>query len=82
MQRYKDFVAVRTLITLSPPPPFSSVSQLEANARKRRPSISPIIVRQQEKEERARMATSGPVDITQVMSKLSNKGKEVPPPKK
>uniref|UniRef100_A0A8C7GT78 Regulator of G protein signaling 9b n=1 Tax=Oncorhynchus kisutch TaxID=8019 RepID=A0A8C7GT78_ONCKI len=53
-----------------------------ANARKRRPSISPIIVRQQEKEERARMATSGPVDITQVMSKLSNKGKEVPPPKK
>uniref|UniRef100_A0A8C7GTH0 Regulator of G protein signaling 9b n=1 Tax=Oncorhynchus kisutch TaxID=8019 RepID=A0A8C7GTH0_ONCKI len=49
---------------------------------KRRPSISPIIVRQQEKEERARMATSGPVDITQVMSKLSNKGKEVPPPKK
>uniref|UniRef100_A0A8C8HIF0 RGS domain-containing protein n=1 Tax=Oncorhynchus tshawytscha TaxID=74940 RepID=A0A8C8HIF0_ONCTS len=59
-----------------------SVSQLEANARKRRPSISPIIVRQQEKEERARMATSGPVDITQVMSKLSNKGKEVPPPKK
>ncbi|XP_055734234.1 regulator of G-protein signaling 9-like isoform X1 [Salvelinus fontinalis] len=43
-----------------------SVSQLEANARKRRPSISPIIVRQQEKEERARMATSGPVDITQL----------------
>uniref|UniRef100_A0A8C7RS86 RGS domain-containing protein n=1 Tax=Oncorhynchus mykiss TaxID=8022 RepID=A0A8C7RS86_ONCMY len=82
MQRWKDFVIVRTVITLSPPPPFSSVSQLEANARKRRPSISPIIVRQQEKEERARMATSGPVDITQVMSKLSNKGKEVPPPKK
>uniref|UniRef100_A0A8C8HEG7 Regulator of G protein signaling 9b n=1 Tax=Oncorhynchus tshawytscha TaxID=74940 RepID=A0A8C8HEG7_ONCTS len=50
-----------------------------ANARKRRPSISPIIVRQLEQEERARMATSGPVDITQVMSKLSNKGKEVPP---
>ncbi|CAB1311844.1 unnamed protein product, partial [Coregonus sp. 'balchen'] len=38
-----------------------SVSQLEANARKRRPSISPIVVRQQEKEERARMATSGPL---------------------
>uniref|UniRef100_A0A674E1X5 Regulator of G protein signaling 9b n=1 Tax=Salmo trutta TaxID=8032 RepID=A0A674E1X5_SALTR len=50
--------------------------------RKRRPSISPIIVRQLEQEERARMATSGPVDITQVMSKLSNKGKEVPPSKK
>uniref|UniRef100_A0A6Q2ZCQ3 Regulator of G protein signaling 9b n=1 Tax=Esox lucius TaxID=8010 RepID=A0A6Q2ZCQ3_ESOLU len=59
-----------------------SVTQLEANAKKRRPSLSPIIVRQQEEEERARMATSGPVDITQVMSKLSNKGKEVPPPKK
>uniref|UniRef100_A0A8C7QS65 RGS domain-containing protein n=1 Tax=Oncorhynchus mykiss TaxID=8022 RepID=A0A8C7QS65_ONCMY len=59
-----------------------SVPQLEANARKRRPSISPIIVRQLEQEERARMATSGPVDITQVMSKLSNKGKEVPPSKK
>uniref|UniRef100_A0A6Q2ZB27 Regulator of G protein signaling 9b n=1 Tax=Esox lucius TaxID=8010 RepID=A0A6Q2ZB27_ESOLU len=58
------------------------VTQLEANAKKRRPSLSPIIVRQQEEEERARMATSGPVDITQVMSKLSNKGKEVPPPKK
>uniref|UniRef100_A0A674E2S4 Regulator of G protein signaling 9b n=1 Tax=Salmo trutta TaxID=8032 RepID=A0A674E2S4_SALTR len=42
------------------------VSQLEANARKRRPSISPIIVRQLEQEERARMATSGPVDITQL----------------
>uniref|UniRef100_A0A8C7JE51 Regulator of G-protein signaling 9 n=1 Tax=Oncorhynchus kisutch TaxID=8019 RepID=A0A8C7JE51_ONCKI len=59
-----------------------SVPQLEANARKRRPSISPIIIRQLEQEERARMATSGPVDITQVMSKLSNKGKEVPPSKK
>uniref|UniRef100_A0A8C8CRE6 RGS domain-containing protein n=1 Tax=Oncorhynchus tshawytscha TaxID=74940 RepID=A0A8C8CRE6_ONCTS len=47
-------------------PDQHSVSQLEANARKRRPSISPIIVRQQEKEERARMATSGPVDITQL----------------
>ncbi|XP_023849548.2 regulator of G-protein signaling 9 [Salvelinus sp. IW2-2015] len=59
-----------------------SVSQLEANARKRRPSISTIIARQLEQEERARMATRGPVDITQVMSKLSNKGKEVPPSKK
>uniref|UniRef100_A0A3P8ZC11 Regulator of G protein signaling 9b n=1 Tax=Esox lucius TaxID=8010 RepID=A0A3P8ZC11_ESOLU len=63
-------------------PEQHSVTQLEANAKKRRPSLSPIIVRQQEEEERARMATSGPVDITQVMSKLSNKGKEVPPPKK
>ncbi|XP_062330486.1 regulator of G-protein signaling 9-like [Osmerus eperlanus] len=59
---------------------FSDV-QLEQNARKRRPSISPIILRQQEEEQRAKLAASGPVDITQVMSKLSNKGKEVPPKK-
>ncbi|KAJ7987809.1 hypothetical protein DPEC_G00330360 [Dallia pectoralis] len=43
-----------------------SVTQLETNAKKRRPSLSPIIVRQQEEEEKARMATSGPVDITQL----------------
>ncbi|KAL0984082.1 hypothetical protein UPYG_G00136870 [Umbra pygmaea] len=51
---------------IDPNPHRFSVTQLEANARKRRPSLSPIIVRQQEEEERARMATSGPVDITQL----------------
>uniref|UniRef100_A0A3B4Z5G3 Regulator of G-protein signaling 9-like n=1 Tax=Stegastes partitus TaxID=144197 RepID=A0A3B4Z5G3_9TELE len=48
----------------------------------RRPSLSPIILRQQEEEQRAKMAASAPVDITQVMSKLSQQGKEgkeVPP---
>uniref|UniRef100_A0A669F750 Regulator of G protein signaling 9b n=1 Tax=Oreochromis niloticus TaxID=8128 RepID=A0A669F750_ORENI len=45
----------------------------------RRPSLSPIIIRQQEQEQKAKMAASAPVDITQVMSKLSKQGKEVPP---
>uniref|UniRef100_A0A7N6BDE9 Regulator of G protein signaling 9b n=1 Tax=Anabas testudineus TaxID=64144 RepID=A0A7N6BDE9_ANATE len=44
-----------------------------------RPSLSPIILRQQEQEQRAKMAASAPVDITQVMSKLSKQGKNVPP---
>uniref|UniRef100_A0A669CNK9 Regulator of G protein signaling 9b n=1 Tax=Oreochromis niloticus TaxID=8128 RepID=A0A669CNK9_ORENI len=56
-----------------------SDSQLEQNARNRRPSLSPIIIRQQEQEQKAKMAASAPVDITQVMSKLSKQGKEVPP---
>ncbi|XP_035997967.1 regulator of G-protein signaling 9 isoform X1 [Fundulus heteroclitus] len=53
--------------------------QLEQNARNRRPSLSPIIIRQQEQEQRAKMAASAPVDITQVMSKLSKQGKEMGP---
>ncbi|XP_035997968.1 regulator of G-protein signaling 9 isoform X2 [Fundulus heteroclitus] len=40
--------------------------QLEQNARNRRPSLSPIIIRQQEQEQRAKMAASAPVDITQL----------------
>ncbi|KAM6951749.1 regulator of G-protein signaling 9b [Aplochiton taeniatus] len=43
-----------------------SDAQLEQNARKRRPSISPIIVRQQQEEQRAKLAATGPVDITQL----------------
>uniref|UniRef100_A0AAY4CBF6 Regulator of G-protein signaling 9 n=1 Tax=Denticeps clupeoides TaxID=299321 RepID=A0AAY4CBF6_9TELE len=39
----------------------------------RRPSLSPIVLRQQEEEQRAKMAASGPVDITQVMSKLEKR---------
>uniref|UniRef100_A0A3B5KYT9 Uncharacterized protein n=1 Tax=Xiphophorus couchianus TaxID=32473 RepID=A0A3B5KYT9_9TELE len=53
--------------------------QLEQNARNRRPSLSPIIIRQQEQEQRAKMAANAPVDITQVMSKLSKQGKEMGP---
>ncbi|XP_072229731.1 regulator of G-protein signaling 9-like isoform X3 [Leuresthes tenuis] len=41
-------------------------SQLEQNARNRRPSLSPIIVRQQEQEQKAKMAANAPVDITQL----------------
>uniref|UniRef100_A0A669F7Y9 Regulator of G protein signaling 9b n=1 Tax=Oreochromis niloticus TaxID=8128 RepID=A0A669F7Y9_ORENI len=44
----------------------SSDSQLEQNARNRRPSLSPIIIRQQEQEQKAKMAASAPVDITQL----------------
>uniref|UniRef100_A0A8C2KC55 Regulator of G-protein signaling 9 n=1 Tax=Cyprinus carpio TaxID=7962 RepID=A0A8C2KC55_CYPCA len=40
-----------------------------------RPSLSPIILRQQEEEQKAKLAASGPVDITQVMSKLERKQK-------
>uniref|UniRef100_A0A9R1SPW4 Regulator of G protein signaling 9b n=2 Tax=Cyprinus carpio TaxID=7962 RepID=A0A9R1SPW4_CYPCA len=43
--------------------------------RRRRPSLSPIILRQQEEEQKAKLAASGPVDITQVMSKLERKQK-------
>uniref|UniRef100_A0A3P9K102 Regulator of G-protein signaling 9 n=1 Tax=Oryzias latipes TaxID=8090 RepID=A0A3P9K102_ORYLA len=43
-----------------------SVSQLEQNARNRRPSLSPIIIRQQEQEQKAKMAANAPVDITQL----------------
>lgn len=57
-----------------------SDAQLEQNAKNRRPSLSPIILRQQEQEQRAKMAASAPVDITQVMSKLSKQSKEMPPP--
>nr|XP_015818303.2 regulator of G-protein signaling 9 isoform X1 [Nothobranchius furzeri] len=41
-------------------------AQLEQNARNRRPSLSPIILRQQEQELRAKMAANAPVDITQL----------------
>uniref|UniRef100_A0A8C3AXI9 Regulator of G protein signaling 9b n=1 Tax=Cyclopterus lumpus TaxID=8103 RepID=A0A8C3AXI9_CYCLU len=50
----------------------------EHRYRHRRPSLSPIILRQMEQEQRAKMAAN--VDITQVMSKLSKQGKEAPPP--
>ncbi|KAI1896654.1 hypothetical protein AGOR_G00096990 [Albula goreensis] len=45
-----------------------SEAQLEQNARKRtrKASLSPLIVRQQEEEAKARLAASGPVDITQL----------------
>ncbi len=56
----------------------SSDAQLEQNAKNRRPSLSPIVLRQLEQEQKAKMAAS--VDITQVMSKLSKQGKEAPPP--
>lgn len=53
---------------------FPSDSQLEQNAKKRRPSLSPIVLRQQEQEQKAKMAAN--VDITQVMTKLSKQGRE------
>lgn len=59
----------------SPPP---SEAQLEQNARNRRPSLSPIVLRQMEQEQKAKTAAT--IDITQVMSKLSKQGRVVPPP--
>lgn len=53
-------------------------AQLEQNSRNRKPSLSPIILQQQEQEQKAKMAAS--LDITQVMSKLSRQVKEVAPP--
>lgn len=73
-------VGGRTLLLTQSHPPeaiffncpcFNRDAQLEQNAKNRRPSLSPIVLRQQELEERARMAANAPVDITQVMSKLS-----------
>ncbi|XP_072312292.1 regulator of G-protein signaling 9b isoform X2 [Eucyclogobius newberryi] len=58
---------------LSPEEHKFTDTQLEQNARCRRPSLSPIILRQLEQERRAKMAAAAPVDITQVMSKLSRK---------
>uniref|UniRef100_A0A8B9JGG3 Regulator of G-protein signaling 9 n=1 Tax=Astyanax mexicanus TaxID=7994 RepID=A0A8B9JGG3_ASTMX len=55
---------------------------LEQNAKKRRPSLSPIILRQQEEEQKAKLAASGPVDITQVMSKLFSIKKKILSPLK
>ncbi|XP_077482753.1 regulator of G-protein signaling 9-like isoform X4 [Stigmatopora argus] len=41
-------------------------AQLEQNAKNRRPGPSPIVLRQRELEERAKMAANAPVDITQL----------------
>lgn len=64
-----------TFLCSSPPP---SEAQLEQNARTRRPSLSPIVLRQMEQEQKAKTAAA--IDITQVMSKLSKQGRVVPPP--
>lgn len=56
-----------------------SEAQLEHNAKNRKPSLSPIILQQQEQEQKAKMAAN--VDITQVMSKLSKQAKEAAPPR-
>ncbi|XP_031416630.1 regulator of G-protein signaling 9-like isoform X2 [Clupea harengus] len=48
-------------------------TQLAQNAKNRRPSLSPIILRQQEEEQQAKLEASGPVDLTQVMSKLDKR---------
>ncbi|KAK7879958.1 hypothetical protein WMY93_033377, partial [Mugilogobius chulae] len=50
---------------LSPDEHKFTESQLEQNARSRRPSLSPIVMRQLEQERRAKMAAAAPVDITQ-----------------
>uniref|UniRef100_A0A8C1DYD3 Regulator of G-protein signaling 9 n=2 Tax=Cyprinus carpio TaxID=7962 RepID=A0A8C1DYD3_CYPCA len=60
---------------IAPEPQRFTETQLEQNAKRRRPSLSPIILRQQEEEQKAKLAASGPVDITQVMSKLERKQK-------
>lgn len=57
---------------------FLSDAQLEHNSKNRKPSLSPIILQQQEQEQKAKMAAN--VDITQVMSKLSKQAKEAAPP--
>ncbi|XP_037611642.1 regulator of G-protein signaling 9-like isoform X1 [Sebastes umbrosus] len=49
---------------ISPDEHRFSDAQLEQNAKKRRPSLSPIILRQMEQEQKAKMAAN--VDITQL----------------
>uniref|UniRef100_A0A8C2KCR1 Regulator of G-protein signaling 9 n=1 Tax=Cyprinus carpio TaxID=7962 RepID=A0A8C2KCR1_CYPCA len=51
---------------IAPEPQRFTETQLEQNAKRRRPSLSPIILRQQEEEQKAKLAASGPVDITQL----------------
>ncbi|KTF75787.1 hypothetical protein cypCar_00041311 [Cyprinus carpio] len=51
---------------IAPEPHRFTETQLEQNAKRRRPSLSPIILRQQEEEQKAKLAASGPVDITQL----------------
>ncbi|KAL4648118.1 regulator of G-protein signaling 9 isoform X1 [Arapaima gigas] len=51
---------------ISPEAHNFSKAQLEQNAKKRKPNLSPIILRQREEEEKARLAATGPVDITQL----------------
>uniref|UniRef100_A0A8C9TX99 Regulator of G protein signaling 9a n=1 Tax=Scleropages formosus TaxID=113540 RepID=A0A8C9TX99_SCLFO len=58
---------------LSPQPHTFTDAQLEQNARNRKPGIHPIILHQQEEEEKAKLAASGPVDIKQIMSKLDRR---------
>uniref|UniRef100_W5KTL2 Regulator of G protein signaling 9a n=1 Tax=Astyanax mexicanus TaxID=7994 RepID=W5KTL2_ASTMX len=61
--------------SLSPAPHTFTDSQLEQNARNRKPGIDPIIIWQQEEEERAKAAAAaGPIDIKKLMaSKLDRK---------
>ncbi|KAG9343719.1 hypothetical protein JZ751_013097 [Albula glossodonta] len=58
---------------LEPTPHNFSDAQLEQNARNRKPGIHPIVLWQQEEEEKAKLASAGPVDIKQVMSKLDRR---------
>ncbi|TSK14691.1 Regulator of G-protein signaling 9 [Bagarius yarrelli] len=51
---------------VAPEPHRFSDAQLEQNAKKRRPSLSPIILRQQEEAQKAKLAATGPMDITQL----------------
>ncbi|XP_023675078.1 regulator of G-protein signaling 9 isoform X1 [Paramormyrops kingsleyae] len=51
---------------ISPEEHKFSDAQLEQNAKKRKPNLSPIVLRQREEEEKARLAASGPMDITQL----------------
>lgn len=59
---------------LNPEPHNFSESQLEQNARSRSLGVHPIILWQQEEEERAKAATaSAPVDVKAMMSKIDRK---------
>lgn len=55
-------------------PLFLSPAQLEQNAQNRSPGIHPIIIWQQEEEEKAKVAAaSAPVDVKAMMSKIDRK---------
>ncbi|XP_035510405.1 regulator of G-protein signaling 9a [Morone saxatilis] len=59
---------------LNPEPHNFSPAQLEQNARNLSPGIHPIILWQQEEEEKAKAATaSAPVDVKAMMSKIDRK---------
>lgn len=65
---YPQSALMNSLIT------FPSEAQVEQNSRNQNPGISPIILWQQEQEEKAKAAIAAkPIDVKAMMSKIDRK---------